>query len=126
MRPVKRSCPCIHILFPGSERYGLSFLPFTNYEWFVKDLNAVFYLVKNLDKAILLSFKGKRYTTNTDKQSFPQSKPTTDSIPGKKSLILETCWPPGSTAERLLFAILLNRKQHNIKHDLTYVLDKIL
>jgi len=78
----------------------------TNYEWFVKDLNAIFYLVKNLEKgdSIVLFYQGKRYTYRlTDKKVVKPSNvsylvPTA----GKKSLILQTCWPPGSVAERLL------------------------
>jgi len=78
----------------------------TNYEWFVKDLNAVFYLVKNLEKedTIVLFYKGTRYAYHiTDKQVVAARK-SNFLIPdaGRRSLILQTCWPPGSTSERLL------------------------
>ncbi len=78
----------------------------TNYEWFVKDLNAVFYLLKNLEKgdSIVLVYKGNRYTYKLTDKKIVSPKDVSYLIPeaGKKSLILQTCWPPGSTTERLL------------------------
>ena len=105
--------------FPDQNGTVYLFSHSTNYEWFVKDLNAVFYLVKNLDKGdtVILIYKGKRYTYQiTDKQVVPSIK-TNYLTPyaGKKSLILETCWPPGSTAERLLiFANLIETGNNTI------------
>jgi len=92
--------------FPDQNGTVYLFSHSTNYQWFVKDLNAVFYLVKNLDRGdtIVLIYKGIWYTYQiSDKQIVAPSK-TKYLIPyaGKKSLILETCWPPGSTTERLL------------------------
>jgi LPXTG-site transpeptidase (sortase) family protein len=78
----------------------------TSYEWFVKDLNAVFYLVKNLDRGdtIVLIYNRKRYTYKITDKKVVASKNTSYLYPaaGKRNLILQTCWPPGSTAERLL------------------------
>jgi sortase A len=87
----------------------------TNYDWFVKDLNAVFYLVKNLTQGdlIVVVYKGKEYTyrlretrvVNPSEVSYlvPQTK--------TKSLILQTCWPPGTTSKRLLvFADLIQER----------------
>lgn len=78
----------------------------TNYDWFVNDLNAVFYLLKNLEEGDLavISYKGVAYTYKiTGKQVV---KPTEIEylLPEKngRKLILQTCWPPGSIAERLL------------------------
>ncbi len=91
----------------------------TNYDWFVKDLNAVFYLIKNLEKddMVVLMYKGSPYTYKiTGKQIV---KPTDVSYmapqAGAKRLILQTCWPPGSTSERLLiFADLMEETQEKI------------
>ncbi len=78
----------------------------TNYDWFVKDLNAIFYLVKNLEKEdkIVLMYKGKRYTYKITEKRVVSPRSISYIIPyaGKKNLILQTCWPPGSTTERLL------------------------
>lgn len=78
----------------------------TNYEWFVKDLNAVFFLLKNLEEndTIVIVYQGKRYTYAVKEKRVV--KPTDISYlapaKGEKKLILQTCWPPGSTTERML------------------------
>ena len=90
----------------------------TNYAWFVKDLNAVFYMLKNLEKGDLavIIYKGKRYTYKITGKKVVSPTSTAYLVPiaGKRNLILQTCWPPGSTTERLLiFADLIedNGKQ---------------
>lgn len=78
----------------------------TNYEWFVRDLNAVFYLLKNLDSGdyAVVFYKGKQYTYRITEKKVVKPSDVTYLYPvlGKKQLILQTCWPAGSTAERLL------------------------
>ncbi len=78
----------------------------TNYDWFVKDLNAVFYLLKNLKEGdlIVLYYQGKQYTYKLHETRVVKPSEISYLVPteGKKSLILQTCWPPGSTTERLL------------------------
>lgn len=78
----------------------------TNYEWFVTDLNAVFYLLKNLEKGdkIIVFYEGKQYTYTLRTTRVVAPDNTQYLVPkhGKKQLILQTCWPPGSTTERLL------------------------
>jgi len=91
----------------------------TNYEWFVKDLNAIFYLVKDLlpGDTIVVFYKGIRYTYELKEKRVVKPKEISYLVPeeGKKSLILQTCWPPGSTAERLLlFADLVEEKGKRI------------
>lgn len=87
----------------------------TNYEWFVKDLNAVFYHLKNLEEGdvIVLFYKGKRYTYKYRSQQVVSPKDISYLVPqtGNKQLILQTCWPPGSVAQRLLiFADLIDEQ----------------
>jgi LPXTG-site transpeptidase (sortase) family protein len=91
----------------------------TNYEWFVKDLNAVFYLVKDLlpGDTVVVFYKGVRYTYELKEKRVVKPNQISYLVPeeGKKSLILQTCWPPGSTAERLLiFADLVDTKGKQI------------
>lgn len=88
----------------------------TNYDWFVEDLNAVFYLLKNLkeDDLIVLYYKGKQYTYRLRETRITKPSEISYLVPteGKKSLILQTCWPPGATTERLLlFADLVNEQE---------------
>jgi len=92
--------------FPNEEGTVYLFSHSTNYDWFVKDVNAVFYLLKNLElnDQIVLVYKGTRYTYRlTDKRVVaPTDISYLTPIEGKRNLILQTCWPPGSTTERLL------------------------
>ncbi len=78
----------------------------TNYDWFVEDLNAVFYLLKNLEAGdeIEMYYRGKQYTYILREKRVVKPSEISYLVPqsGKKSLILQTCWPPGSVAERLL------------------------
>lgn len=78
----------------------------TSYDWFVKELNAVFYLVKNLKAGdlIVLAYKGKVYTYKLRETKIVKPSEVSYLVPtvGQKSLILQTCWPPGSTTQRLL------------------------
>lgn len=91
----------------------------TNYDWFVEDLNAVFYLLKNLEEGdtAVIAYKETLYTyTITGKQVV---KPTEIEylLPEQNGhkLILQTCWPPGSISERLLiFADLIEGKNEAI------------
>lgn len=88
----------------------------TNYDWFVKDLNAVFYLLKDLENGdyIVLFYKGVRYTYQLTEKRVVQPGEISYLVPhaGKKNLILQTCWPPGSVSERLLlFADLVEEQK---------------
>ncbi len=91
--------------FPGEGTTYL-FSHSTNYDWFVSDLNAVFYHLKNLSEgdAIVVFYKGKQFTYRlTEKKVVAPSEISyLVGIAGDKRLILQTCWPPGSTTERLL------------------------
>lgn len=87
----------------------------TNYEWFVKDLNAVFYLLKNVSEGdlVVIMYLGNRYTYAiretqvVGKREIAYLKPQ----PGSRNLILQTCWPPGTNSKRLLiFADLIEEK----------------
>lgn len=101
----------------GVAHSSLSFLPSengtvylfshsTNYDWFVKDLNAIFYLLKNVESGqhIVVFYKGVRYTYRISSKKVVKPRDINYLVPrvGERKLILQTCWPPGSIAERLL------------------------
>ncbi|EKD87404.1 MAG: hypothetical protein ACD_36C00096G0004 [uncultured bacterium] len=92
--------------FPDQNGTVYLFSHSTNYDWFVKDLNAVFYLIKNLEEGdlIVLFYKGNRYTYRLREKQVVSAKSVSYIAPqqGGKRLILQTCWPPGTTTERLL------------------------
>lgn len=89
----------------------------TNYEWFVRDLNAIFYLIKDLEPKdpIVIIYMGHRYTYEMRDKKIVSSKDLTylQPIPGQKRLILQTCYPPGTTLKRLLlFADLVDERPY--------------
>jgi len=92
--------------FPDEDGTVYLFSHSTNYDWFVSDLNAVFYLLKNLSEGdlIVLFYKGKQYTYRLREKRVVKPTEISYLVPqkGTKTLILQTCWPPGSTTERLL------------------------
>ncbi|MBI4066223.1 sortase [Candidatus Gottesmanbacteria bacterium] len=105
--------------FPDEDGTVYLFSHSTNYDWFVSDLNAVFYLLKNLTEGdlVVIFYKGKQYTYLLREKRVVKPTETSYLIPqkGVKTLILQTCWPPGSTAERLLlFADLIETSGQSI------------
>ncbi len=101
----------------GVAHSSLSFLPnengtvylfshSTNYDWFVKDLNAIFYLLKNVQNGqhVVVFYKGVRYTYRISGKKVVKPRDINYLVPkvGESRLILQTCWPPGSVSERLL------------------------
>jgi LPXTG-site transpeptidase (sortase) family protein len=78
----------------------------TNYDWFVKDLNAVFYLLKDLaaGDSVAVFYKGKQYDYIIRETKIVSPHDISYLVPvvGNKTLILETCWPPGTVNQRLI------------------------
>jgi len=78
----------------------------TDYIWNIPQFKAVFYLLKELEEGdeIDIFYQEKRYIYRvSDKKTVPASnlyylKPKS----GKEEVILQTCWPPGTTWKRLL------------------------
>lgn len=103
--------------FPDEDGTVYLFSHSTNYDWFVKDLNAVFYLLKNLSEGdlIVVFYEGKRYTYRLAEKRITAATEVSYLVPqgGKKRLILQTCWPPGSVAQRLLIFADLIEEQWN-------------
>lgn len=105
--------------FPDEEGTVYLFSHSTNYDWFVGDLNAVFYLLKNLEvkDTILIYYKGSSYRYEITGKQVVSPTEVSYLAPqaGQKRLILQTCWPPGSTTERLLiFADLVEEQNEAI------------
>jgi LPXTG-site transpeptidase (sortase) family protein len=101
--------------FPNEDGLVYLFSHSTNYEWFVGDLNAIFYLLKNLEAGdlIVISYKSELYTYKLAEKRVVHPSDITyiQPIAGERRLILQTCWPPGSTTERLLLiADLIDRQ----------------
>jgi LPXTG-site transpeptidase (sortase) family protein len=95
-------------VFPGMNGNIYLFAHSTDNFWDVGRYNAIFYLLKNLERGddVIIFFQGVRHNYKvTDKKTVEasdvsyivngQNQPT-------ETLILQTCWPPGTTWERLL------------------------
>ncbi len=105
--------------FPNEDGTVYLFSHSTNYDWFVDDVNAVFYLLKNLEEndAVVLFYQGTSYTYRISGKQVVKPSAVSYMSPqaGAKRLILQTCWPPGSTTERLLiFADLVTEQNEAI------------
>lgn len=92
---------------PGESGTIYMFAHSTDNFWDVGLYNAIFYLLKDVNKgdSVSLFYNNKRYdyivtdniiTDPNDIKYLTQSRATSD------QLILQTCWPPGTTWKRLL------------------------
>lgn len=92
--------------FPNQKGTVYLFSHSTNYDWFVKNLNAVFYLLKNLDTndLVIIYYKNRQYVYKITDKRVVEPTEVSYLVPhaGKPSLILQTCWPVGTTKQRLL------------------------
>ena len=93
-------------VFPGVSGNIYLFAHSTDAFWNVGRYNAVFYLIKNLENGdeIDVFFNGVRYIYRTVNKLVVDSSEVqylTDQVPYEQ-LILQTCWPPGTTLKRLL------------------------
>jgi LPXTG-site transpeptidase (sortase) family protein len=95
-------------VFPGTTGNIYMFAHSTDNFWDVGRYNAVFYLLKDLQPGdeIVIFFQNKRYdyVVQESKVVSPDdiSHIVNAQTSGKEQLILQTCWPPGTTWQRLL------------------------
>lgn len=92
---------------PGESGSIYLFAHSTDNFWDVGLYNAVFYLLKNLNTGddVTLFYQGKRYDyTVSDSKIVDPSDVSfiTNSRQTDSQLVLQTCWPPGTTWKRLL------------------------
>lgn len=96
--------------FPGEKGHIFLFAHSTDYFWNVSTYNAVFYLLYKLEigDQINLFYKGHRYVYTVVKKQVvdPSQVQFMTRKTDKEFLTLQTCWPPGTTLQRLLvFAV---------------------
>ena len=94
-------------VFPGQAGNIYLFAHSTDSFWDVGRYNAVFYLLKNLSAGddIVVFFQGSRHNyTVTDSKTVDSNEVSyiVNAQTGKEQLILQTCWPPGTSWKRLL------------------------
>lgn len=94
-------------VFPGLSGNIYLFAHSTDNWWNVGRYNAVFYLLKDLTAGdeIIVFFEGRRYNYVVDRTVIADPSEVSYLVDSQKSgeeqLILQTCWPPGTTWKRL-------------------------
>lgn len=94
-------------VFPGLPGNIYLFAHSTDNFWNAGRYNAIFYLLKDLKEGdeIAVFFKGERhnyFVTQTRVVDSSDVSFITEADTGNEQLILQTCWPPGTTWKRLL------------------------
>jgi LPXTG-site transpeptidase (sortase) family protein len=94
-------------VFPGFSGNVYLFAHSTDAWWNVGRYNAVFYLLKNLTVGdpVIVFFENKRYNYTVSKVQVMEAEDVsllTDAQTGGQKLVLQTCWPPGTTWKRLV------------------------
>lgn len=92
--------------FPGEGKLVYVFGHSTNYEWFVTELNALFYRLKDLEPGdeVKLSQGDKQLTYHVIGTKIIEADETTfirENLE-RNILVLQTCFPPGTTWKRLI------------------------
>ena len=90
---------------PGSGGLGYYFAHSSSVP-FVRQYNAVFYLLGKLKPGdtIVLWREGQRfpYTVSTTQITYPNDVSFLNKPYDKETVVLQTCWPPGTSLQRLL------------------------
>lgn len=94
-------------VFPGMPGNIYLFAHSTDNFWDVGRYNAVFYLLKDLlpGDQIVVFFENRRYNYQVRETRIAESFDVSyfaKAQEGEETLILQTCWPPGTTWKRLL------------------------
>ncbi len=94
-------------LFPGMKGNIYLFAHSTDNFWDVGRYNAVFYLLKDLTVGddVVVYFENQRHNYIVKEAKVVDASEVsyiTKSNTGKEVLILQTCWPPGTTWKRLI------------------------
>lgn len=91
--------------FPGQEKLIYIFGHSTNGAWNVEAYNAVFYQIKDLEigEKIILHLGGEKFVYEVSAQDVVKSSDIdfVNNLKEENILLLQTCWPPGTTWQRL-------------------------
>lgn len=91
--------------FPGENGLVYLFAHSTDYAFNIKNFNALFYDLNKLNPGdqISLNYKGKFFNYQVMEKKIVAADDLSDlKNLGQERLILQTCWPPGTTWKRLL------------------------
>lgn len=101
--------------FPNEEGIVYIFGHSTDYPWNIKTYNALFYSIKDLKEndEIIVLYNNKPYVYKTlyqkiiDEDNLVYLNAQTNT----KMLVLQTCWPPGTTLKRLIVVASLEEEE---------------
>jgi len=93
-------------VFPGDQGITYLFAHSTDNWWDVGRYNAVFYTLNNLSigDEIVIFYNSRRYNYIVSEQIISDPEDTTlltQDHTGPSELVLQTCWPPGTSLKRL-------------------------
>jgi sortase A len=92
--------------FPGEQGLIYIFGHSTDYPWNIARYNALFYPLRYLggDEEIILVYQGKNYLYQVEEKRITEANELEYLIAQEeeKKLVLQTCWPPGTTFKRLI------------------------
>lgn len=91
--------------FPGEGSLIYLFAHSTDYVFNIKNFNALFYNLKELEKGdkITLIYQRRSFTYAVSEKKIVAANDLSDlKNSGQERLILQTCWPPGTTWKRLI------------------------
>lgn len=94
-------------VFPGMEGGTFLFAHSTDAPWNIASYNAVFYLLRELDEEdeVFVFFLDKLYKYEVVETHIVEPSDVswlTESRQGDERLVLQTCWPPGTTLKRMI------------------------
>lgn len=90
---------------PGEKGRVYLFAHSANGPWMATKNNAVFYLLHQLKTkdVIIINFQGKAFLYEVSRQEIVSPKDVNQLYAGEQpELVLQTCWPPGTTLKALL------------------------
>lgn len=91
--------------FPGMGETIYLFAHSTDSPFNIARYNAIFFLLRELERGdeVIVFFQGKRFTYRVIEKRITAADDTSFFEPqGEEILVLQTCWPPGTTLRRLL------------------------
>lgn len=91
--------------FPGQDKLVYIFGHSTDGAWNVEAYNAIFYRIKELEvgEQIILHLGEEKFTYQVSEQNVVRGSDVdfVNDLQGEDMLLLQTCWPPGTTWQRL-------------------------
>jgi len=91
---------------PGESGPVFLFAHSTDSFYNISSYNAAFFLLNKLKKSdeVFVFYKDKKYTYRVNEKKIVEADKITEEVQklGKNSLVLQTCWPPGTTLKRLI------------------------